>query len=362
MSQAARVGGRRVHAAVGAARDVTPGGMQWCMGDPDWAERAYDSGVSIVAFDAHHVPVAAVLVAGGVERLRRRVPELPVAWTDPAHVGSYLDGLLERGSGLAVVDDGELLAFQVARVLDGRGGKWSYTPDIAHAAPLDRSGRLRERLYAGLAETWVGGACPEHVVSILADDGDAQAAFARLGFGHVLVDLVRDLSPVGPADLSDGTFVRRAEPRDATALVGLDAGLRRHLQASPVFLRMGPAATAEVQRRHVEDPAQAVFVAEREGRPVACLRIGPCATDVAMVVRDAGTASITAAFTEAPFRGGGVASALLDAAVSWARDAGYERCAVDHESANREAGRFWARHFAPATLSMGRRLAHTALS
>jgi hypothetical protein len=37
------------------------------------------------------------------------------------------------------------------------------------------------------------------------------------------------------------------------------------------------------------------------------------------------------------------------------------RCAVDHESANREAGRFWARHFTPATLSMGRRVAHTAL-
>jgi GNAT superfamily N-acetyltransferase len=318
--------------------------------------------VSIVPFGPEHVPAAASLVAGGVERLRRRVPVLPAGWTEAATIVPVLLGLLERGSGLAVVDDDELLAFQVGRVLDGRGGKWSFTPDIAHAAPLDTSGRLRERLYAGLAEAWVKGACPEHVVSILADDGDAQAAFARLGFGHVLVDLVRDLSPVGVVDLPDGVRVRRAESRDANALVGLDAGLRRHLQASPVFLRMGPAATAEVQRRHVEDPAQAVFVAERDGRPVACLRIGPCATDVAMVVRDAGTASITAAFTEPPFRGGGVASALLDAAVGWARDAGYQRCAVDHESANREAGRFWARHFVPATLSMGRRLAHTALS
>ena len=317
--------------------------------------------VSIVPFAPEHVPAAAALVAGGVERLRRRVPVLPDAWVDPDHVAPFLEGLLERGNGLAVIDDGELLAFQAGRVLDGHGGKWSYTPDVAHAAPFDTTGRLRERLYAGLAGAWVANACPEHVVSVLADDGDAQVAFARLGFGHVVVDLVRDLAPVGPVELPAGVEIRRAEARDAAALVGFDAGLRRHLQAPPVFLRLGPAATAEIQRRHVEDPAQAVFVAEREGRPVAFLRIGPCASDVAMIVRDAGTASITAAFTEPVSRGGGVASALLEAAVGWARDQGYARCAVDHESANREAGRFWARHFTPATLSMGRRLAHTAL-
>lgn len=317
--------------------------------------------VSIVPFVEEHVLAAAALTAAGVERLRRRVPVLPIAWTDPVHVIPVLDALLERGSGLAVIDDGELLAFQVGRMLDGRGGRWSHTPDLGHAAPLDLSGRLRERLYAGLADAWVTGACPEHVITVLADDGDAQTAFARLGFGHVVVDLVRDLAPMGPVDLPDGVVVRRAESRDANALVGLDDGLRRHLQASPVFLRMGPAATTEVQRRVIEDPAQAVFVAEREDRPVACLRIGPCATDIATIVRDAGTASITAAFTEAPFRGDGLATALLAAAVGWARDAGYERCAVDHESANREAGRFWARHFTPATLSMGRRLAHTVL-
>jgi hypothetical protein len=33
------------------------------------------------------------------------------------------------------------------------------------------------------------------------------------------------------------------------------------------------------------------------------------------------------------------------------------RCAVDHESANREAARFWSRHFTPVAVSMSRRLA-----
>jgi GNAT superfamily N-acetyltransferase len=317
--------------------------------------------VSIVPFDAGHVPAAAALAATAVARLRRRVPALPAGWTEPEVVVRVLAGIVERGTGLAVVDDGELLAFQAGTVIDGHGGKWSYTPDVGHAAPVDSSGRMRERLYSGLADTWVRGACPEHVVSVLADDGEAMATFARLGFGHVVVDLVRDLSPVRTGDLPEGVVVRRAVSRDAGALVNLDAGLRRHLQRTPVFLRMGPAATLEVQRRHVEDVAQATFVAQREAQLVAYLRIGPCATDVATIVRDPGTASITAAFTEPGVRGGGVATALLAAAVDWAGAAGYQRCAVDHESANREAGRFWARHCTPVVLSMGRRLAHTAL-
>ncbi len=318
--------------------------------------------MSIVPFADEHVPAAAALAAAGVERLRRRVPALPDAWTDPLIVAPVLHRLVEQGTGLAVLDDGELLAFQAGRVLDGHGGKWSYTPDVGHAAPASGSGRMRERLYTGLAETWVRGACPEHVITTLADDGDAQGVLARLGFGHVVVDLVRDLAPVEDVVLPDGVQVRQAEPRDAGALVTLDAGLRRHLQASPVFLRLGPAPTLEVQRRHVEDPAQAIFVAEREGRPVACLRIGPCANDVAMVVRDPGTASITGAFTDPTLRGWGVGTALLAAAVAWAEEHGYARCAVDHELANREAGRFWVRHFTPVALSMGRRLAHTALT
>ena len=77
----------------------------------------------------------------------------------------------------------------------------------------------------------------------------------------------------------------------------------------------------------------------------------------ATVVRDAGTASITGAFTVADRRAEGIAGALLDAAVGWARSEGYARCAVDHDSANVEAARFWRRHFTPVAYSLTRRLA-----
>ena len=167
----------------------------------------------------------------------------------------------------------------------------------------------------------------------------------------------RTCAPSTAGPLPEGVTIRRALPADAGRVVDLDAGLRRHLEASPVFLRLGPQSPLEVHRRRLEDPAAATFVAERDGALVAFLRIGPCATDVATIVRDTGTASVTAAFTRPEVRGSEVASHLLAAAVDWAHGEGYERWAVDHESANGEAARFWARHATPVAISLSRRLA-----
>ena len=80
------------------------------------------------------------------------------------------------------------------------------------------------------------------------------------------------------------------------------------------------------------------------------------AHDASTIIRDEGTARITGAFTRADRRGQGVAAALLDAALAWARDEGYIRCAVDFESANLLASRFWPRHFEVVGITLGRRL------
>jgi GNAT superfamily N-acetyltransferase len=313
--------------------------------------------MTLVPFSHAHAPAAAILVANGVARLRRRVTNVPRAWSEPDHVARVLHGLVDHGAGVAALDDGELVGFQAAITLDGRGGRWTYTSDVGHAAPPDPRGRLRARLYAELAGGWLRAACPEHVVSVLADDDLALATYTALGFGHHVVDLLADLRPIDRRPLPEGVAIRRAGPDDAAAVSRLETGLRRHLESSPIFLRAAASPPVEVARRELADAAVATFLAERAGRAVAFLRIGPCAGDVATIVRDTGTASVTAAFTHPELRGLDIGSHLLAAAVAWAEAAGYERWAVDHESANGEAGRFWSRHATPVTISVSRRLA-----
>jgi GNAT superfamily N-acetyltransferase len=167
------------------------------------------------------------------------------------------------------------------------------------------------------------------------------------------------MSPIERDPLPAGVTLRRAGRADAAAVAGLETHLRQHLEASPVFVRPAAPLAVEVGRARLEDPSVATFIAERGGTAVAFLRIGPCATDVATIVRDPSTASVTAVFTRPEVRGRGIGSHLLAAGVAWAETERYVRWAVDHESANSEAYRFWVRHATPATVSMSRRLAQT---
>ncbi len=318
--------------------------------------------VTLVPFTPAHATDAATLVTTRLRALRRRASPLPAAWTEPAVVAPLVTELSLRGSGLAAMHGDRLVGFQAATLIDGHGGRWAYTPDIGHAMadprtlPRGLADRTLAALYAELAARWAREACLEHVVTVLANDSTALTTLARLGFGQLVVDLVRDLAPVSPSVGVDGVEIRRAWPGDVPAIVALDAALRTHLAASPIFLRMGAARPPEIQRRTLADPRVATFVAEEAGRTIGMLRIGPSANDVATIVRDPGTASITSAYTVADRRGDGVATQLLDAALRWARSEGYVRSAVDHESANGEASRFWTRHFTPVTVSLVRRL------
>ncbi|OGO67782.1 MAG: hypothetical protein A2Z37_02275 [Chloroflexi bacterium RBG_19FT_COMBO_62_14] len=52
----------------------------------------------------------------------------------------------------------------------------------------------------------------------------------------------------------------------------------------------------------------------------------------------------------------GVATCLLNRALGWAKDQGYDRCAVDFEPMNPQARRFWTRHFDCVAYTLVRRL------
>ena len=102
------------------------------------------------------------------------------------------------------------------------------------------------------------------------------------------------------------------------------------------------------------DPAKVIWPAIEEGRPVAYLLIGPASEDASTIIYDEGTCSITGAYTRPDARGSGVATALLNRALSWARQEGYVRFAVDFEPMNPLARRFWLRTFTPVCYSFAR--------
>ncbi len=309
--------------------------------------------MKIVPFAAEHLESAAALVCRRYALLSREAPALPPRYADPATILPRLRDITAAAPAVAALDHGMLVGFLAAWLLPSfRGQLGVFSPEWTNAALLEASAAIYERMYAHIAATWVAGGHIMHGIAMLANDREGLAGWSWLGFGMAAADAVRDVQPVREP-LPD-VAVRRAGPADLDAVAALDQALCDHLAAPPVFLLPRDTEARSRTAQRLADPTMAIWLAEREGEPLAYLTIGPANHDASDIIHDPRTASIVGAYTKPTVRHEGVATALLDRALAWAREMGYERCAVDFEPMNAPAARFWLRHFTPVVYSVVR--------
>ena len=315
---------------------------------------------SIEPFCDVHVPEAAELAARRIAALRDEEPLLPAAWADAAAIVPLLTRIVDAGPAVVAIEDGRVIGHLAGWLGAGRGLRWAFSPEWAGSAGGRDPRRTLESMYTALSAIWVDAGIDQHLLSVPASEASTSRTLTDLGFGVVTVDAIRGIEALdagGGVDPATASIrCRRGGPADASLIAELERGLRAHLARAPVFFVLGPERDLDEHRARLDDEVTATFIAEDGSGPLAYLRIGPASDDAATVIRDAHTASITGAFTVADRRGVGVATLLLDAALAWARAGGATRCAVDFESMNVEARRFWLRWFRPVVLTMGRRL------
>lgn len=295
-------------------------------------------------FEARHLPDAVALVCSRYTSLRRAVPLLPPRYEEPGELEPRLRDMLRRAPGAVAHSDGRLVGFLTGYLLERfRGRPGVFCPEWAHSAEPGRSRAIYEALYTYQSHHWVAAGYTAHALSLLADDAEASEGLRWLGFGLAAADAVRGLAPINAP--ATGLAIRRAGPADLSSLVALDEGLRRHLTGAPIFLPLGEPGDPVELAAELADPATAFWSAWSGAESVGYMKFGPATDQACAVIRDSGTTSITGAYTLPELRGRGVAAALLDRGLAWARAEGYTRCAVDFEPMNTVAARFWSAHF-----------------
>jgi GNAT superfamily N-acetyltransferase len=172
-----------------------------------------------------------------------------------------------------------------------------------------------------------------------------------MGFGLIAVEALRILNPLQYAD--SGVRIRRACLGDLEPVVELHEDLWQYMKGAPIFL-LSEKRDRAYYEEWLRDPDRVVWLACQDDEPVAIMRLGPADDDVCTIIVDEKTTSIYSAFTKEKARGKGIATALLDHALKWARASGYERCAVSFEPMNWLGTRFWLRYFEPVCFSVFR--------
>lgn len=307
-------------------------------------------------FSEDFVEAAGELLAARHRAHRAAEPLLPARHEDPAVAAAEVEALVrgEGASGAVALRDGRAVGFLLgAPRPDPVWGASVWVELAGHAAedPED----VRD-LYGVAAAGWVEAGHTDHYVLVPANDAELLRAWSRLGFGQQQAYGIREV-PVVP--WPEGA--RRAEPRDADALVELTPVLPAHQAQSPVFAPgRPPGSSGELRAEILDDLANddvGDFVAEQDGVVVAALQavaVELSGTHTGLARPD-GAALIGWAAARPEVRGSGTGLALTQAAFAWARERGHEVMVTDWRVPNLLASRFWpARGFRETFLRLYR--------
>jgi GNAT superfamily N-acetyltransferase len=307
--------------------------------------------LEITSLREEHLEAAANLVCTRFKALRQHVPLLPPKYEEAGVILSRLHDLIQEFPGVAAIRGGRLVGCLAGLILPLFLGKRSaYSPEWANGAELGESRRIYDAMYARLSEQWVADGCLTHVVTLLANDRQGVEGWQWLGFGLANVDGVRGLGPLEAAAAQ--LDLRQAKRQEAAVAAFFVKALEHHMLSAPIFWKHDLGGV----EAWLNDAAKALWLAYAGEEPVGCMGIGPANSEACAIIQDTATASIEMAFVKENARSRGAATTLLIHSLEWARSQGYARCAVDWETMNSPASRFWLRWFEPVCYSLMRHI------
>lgn len=299
----------------------------------------------LVPFMPEHIRPAVELFIQTYREERLQSPCLPSRVIDePAWIQSALQAKLAN-PGVAILDQGRLLAYMVtSEQFPKKGQQAVLVHEYGHAAIADGKQRLYEAMYQSLAREWVNRHAHIHLIGCFAHDTLLQETLYQLGFGAIVAERLRDVSTI---DASQTQSVK--EERDVRKLVDLHMEHIRYYPQSPIFISRSTnrqSALADLES-HAQN-GDVFFVIYEQGEPCAYLIVGESAIGAeGFLLQKTNTAQIKSAYARPDCRGKGIGIALLQCAIQWSKQQGYERVFVEHETANVAGSRFWRKYFTP---------------
>jgi len=284
---------------------------------------------------------AGALVAREQAAGRRVRPELPAGFESADSCAAALQDLCDGGHhGLVATENGRTVAVMTVTVREN--------PAVGRYALLLAEGFAAE---PGLADpTGVLAAAFGDLAAPMIADGVLRyyllhtalprlsEALSNLGFGR---RSAYGVQPAAPRRLSSAVAVRVAGVEHLETVARLALVELRHRSAPPQFAppQERPLADLIAEHRALHDSGAVHLVAALDGRDVGLLTI-ELTSPVPRLCPD-GQPYIGPTATVPDARGRGVGHALVDAALTWSHDHGYQWVSVDFDTANPLSRPFW---------------------
>ena len=253
--------------------------------------------------------------------------------------------LINCNLGVAAFSGDNLVGYMLANFqFDFKGQRAVIIREYSHTAVSEDKEFLYQLLYASLAEELLSRGINLHIIWHFAHDDALKETLFQLGFGAFIAGQIRDLSPID----ADKNIHIVKEP-DFMSVAGLHVEHLKYYLDSPVFIikNTDDVSIKEDLTKHIE-LGHTLLVYYEDKAPAAYFILGACdENEEGFLLQNSGAAQILSAYDRPSARGRGIGKALLAESINWAKEAGYKRLFVSHETANIYGGNFWRKYFQP---------------
>jgi GNAT superfamily N-acetyltransferase len=301
----------------------------------------------IVPFTVDYLKSAVDLFIDDYSREQEAGPLLPSKTIEDA--GRIYDSVksLLANPGVAVLQDTRVVAFMLTGYRFAfKGQQAILVPEYCHASvPNDRS-ELYQIMYMRLADEWAGNHIHLHIIGHFAHDTVLQESLCQLGFGAIIAEALRDLCGIQGSRVTDIVEETKVE-----RLLDISIEDMRYYRNAPIFLvkELEPGERLLDLESSIRQ-GDTYFVLRENDETGAYFCVGESASGPGkegFLLRDTRTAQVKNAFAKPHLRGKGIGKSLLQRAVDWSAEHGYERLFVEFETANYFGGNFWRTYFSP---------------
>ncbi len=265
-------------------------------------------------------------------------------FNDPDCIKSALDEFAAN-PGVAIFSDGEMVAFMVTgHTFSFKGQKTAMVPEYCHGAIKKDARKLYQLAYMVLSSNWIKDNINLHLIGHFANDCRLKETLFQMGFGAIISERLRDIIPI---ETNCDSEIR--QENDISKLLDIELEHRNYYQAAPIFITKDTGLDSIMASFEESKSDGDVFFVYYENNQLAgYFTVGNSAKDgEGFLLRNTNTAQIKNAFVRPSLRNRGLGRCILNRSILWAKENGFERLFVEHETANFYGGNFWEKHFNP---------------
>ncbi len=296
-------------------------------------------------FTRDYLEPAVNLFVDAYREEKKQNPLLPDrAIREREHVFNGIETMIEN-PGVIVLENNRLAGYMLTGPqFTFKGQQAVLVPVYCHSSiPADKKD-IYQRMYMYLADIWAKNGRHIHVISHFAHDVLLKETLFQLGFGAFLAERIRDFSTVSNADEIEIT-----EEKDYKKLIDIQKEHLRYYPDSPIFIsKEAELQDIESSLKAFSDAGDIFLVYYNNNVPCGLFILGALKIGIeGFLLQNTNTAQIKSAYARPEVRGKDIGKALLQRAIDWSREHGYDRLFVEHETANYYGGKFWNKHFSP---------------